>query len=94
MKKTELIAAIRAAAQVSGAEADTLLEELWAQLALALAREGRVTLPGLGTFVVRQRAARQQRHPRSGDLIQVPAHNTVLFRPAKALRAAIKEMHS
>lgn len=92
MKKADLVAAISAAAHLSHSEADTLFEELWAQISLALGRGENIAIPGLGTFVLRERAARQQRHPRTGATIQVAAQNTVGFRPAQALRTAVQEV--
>jgi DNA-binding protein HU-beta len=46
---------------------------------------------GLGTLKVVQRAARIARNPRTGAQVKVPAKRAVKFRPAKALKDALKE---
>lgn len=55
---------------------------------LVQARE--VRIPRVGTFVRRTRAARSITNPSTGERMQVPAHEQVSFRPAKALKAVIK----
>lgn len=47
-----------------------------------------VRVPGLGTFTVRERAARTGRNPRTGATIQIPASRSVGFKAAKSLKDA------
>lgn len=56
----------------------------------ALKKGDEVSITGLGIFSVKQRAARTARNPRTGDLIKVPAMRVPKFRPAKALKEAVK----
>lgn len=49
-----------------------------------------VSIAGLGIFSVRQRAARTARNPRTGESIQISAMKVPKFRPAKALKEAVK----
>lgn len=51
-----------------------------------LKEEGEAKLPGLGTFLVKERPARPGRNPQTGELIQIPAQKTVVFRAAPDLR--------
>ena len=45
-------------------------------------REGeRLTLTGLGTFSVQQKAARIGRNPRTGAAVKIPPRKAVKFRP-------------
>ena len=45
-------------------------------------REGeRLTLTGLGTFSVQQKAARVGRNPRTGAAVKIPPRKAVKFRP-------------
>lgn len=50
---------------------------------------GEVPLPGLGKLVVRDRAARRGRNPRTGAPIDIPAGWTVVFRPGKTLKDVV-----
>jgi DNA-binding protein HU-beta len=70
-----------AAQRVVGKVLETILEAL---------QEGRdVTLPGLGKFKVKQRAARQGRNPATGETMQVPAKKAVTFSVAGPLKKAV-----
>lgn len=51
-----------------------------------LFRDGRVMLPGIGSFEVREIAPRRGRNPATGEEIQIPATKTIRFRPAKAIK--------
>ena len=44
---------------------------------------------GFGTFVVRQRAERTGRNPRTGDEIRIAASSVPAFKPGKALKDAL-----
>ena len=47
-----------------------------------------VRVPGLGSFTVRERAARTGRNPQTGETIQIAASRSVGFKAAKNLKDA------
>jgi DNA-binding protein HU-beta len=49
-----------------------------------------VSIAGLGIFSAKMRAARSARNPRTGESVAVPAMRVPKFRPAKALKDAVK----
>jgi len=51
-----------------------------------LARDGRVSIAGLGIFDLKWHKARPGTNPQTGDPIVIPAHNRVHFKPAVNLR--------
>lgn len=55
-----------------------------------LIRDGQVRIHGFGTFRLSPTRARKGINPRTGERIDIPARNRVLFRPAKALRERIE----
>jgi DNA-binding protein HU-beta len=55
-----------------------------------LADGEKIRLPGLGTFSLRYVAACQWRNPRTGETIAIAAHRAVSFRPAGALKEAVR----
>ena len=59
-----------------------------AQLAYKHAKDT-FTLPGIGKLVLRNRAARIGRNPKTGETIQIQAKRVVKFRVAKAAKDAI-----
>ena len=48
-----------------------------------------VTVPGFGTFDVRERGARTGRNPRTGETIEIAASRVPAFRAGKTLRDAV-----
>jgi len=87
LTKTQLAAAIADKAGITKKQAKDILEHL-AELAYKHAKNG-FTLPGIGKLVVRNRAARIGRNPKTGEQIQIPAKRVVKFRVAKACKEAI-----
>jgi len=59
----------------------------------ALVRDGVVRIHGFGTFRLARMAPRRGVNPRTGETIDIPARNRVIFRPAKALRERIEPDH-
>lgn len=55
----------------------------------ALAKGEEIRMIGFGTFLVKTRAARQARNPRTGYVIQVPERKVVAFKPGKSFKDAV-----
>ena len=55
----------------------------------ALAKGETVTLIGFGNFLVRDRAARSGRNPRTGEVVQIPAVKVPAFKAIKGYRKQI-----
>ena len=87
LSKSQLAAAIAEKAAISKKQSVEILDHL-AQLAYKNAKDT-FTLPGIGKLVLRNRAARLGRNPKTGETIQIPAKRGVKFRVAKAAKDAI-----
>ena len=87
LSKSQLAAAIAEKAAISKKQAVEILDHI-AQLAYKNAKDT-FTLPGIGKLVLRNRAARLGRNPKTGETIQIPAKRVVKFRVAKAAKDAI-----
>jgi len=87
LSKSQLAAAIAEKAEIPKKKATEILEHL-ATLAYRHAKDT-FTLPGIGKLVLRDRAARLGRNPKTGETIQIPAKRVVKFRVAKAAKVAI-----
>ncbi|MGN0894734.1 MAG: HU family DNA-binding protein [Succinivibrio sp.] len=57
----------------------------------ALASGDSVTLVGFGSFVVRDRAARSGRNPRTGNVVQIPAVKVPAFKAGKPLKDVVNK---
>jgi len=93
MTRKELVERVREglSAELSAGQVAEVLERALAEIGAAIQRDGRVTLPGFGTFTVRVTGARLGRNPRTGEAIDLPAAATVAFKPAAELRAGLPD---
>ena len=87
ISKSQLAAAIAEKAEISKKQAVEILENI-ATLAYKHAKDT-FTLPGIGKLVLKNRAARMGRNPKTGETISIPAKRVVKFRVAKAAKDAI-----
>lgn len=90
MNKTELIAAVADKADISKADAGNAIDALLEVVSKALKKKDKVSLVGFGTFMVRERAARTGRNPKTGAPLKIKASKTPSFKAGKALKDAIK----
>ncbi len=85
MNKSELINAI-AAAGLSKKDAGIALDAAVTAVSEALAKGESVQLVGFGTFSVKERAAREGRNPRTGEIVRIAAAKFPAFKAGKALK--------
>jgi DNA-binding protein HU-beta len=85
MNKGELIAKI-AEAGLSKKDSETALNAAIAAIGDALAKGETVQLIGFGTFSVKERAAREGRNPRTGEVVKIKAAKAPAFKAGKALK--------
>ena len=85
--KSEIIAGLAEATEITKKQAAIILEEL-VKMAYKGAKD-KFTIPGLGKLVLVHRKARIGRNPATGATINIPAKKVVKFRIAKAAKEAI-----
>jgi len=90
MNKSELIVAMAEAADISKSAAGRALDGMTDVVADALKKGDTVTVIGFGTFLIKERAARSGRNPRTGEAIEIAASKTPTFKAGKALKDAVK----
>jgi len=76
--------------EVSKKHAEEVVDFVFDTIADTMKRGDEVSIAGFGSFVVKNRKARQARNPRTGEAISVPAMRVPKFRAAKALKEAVK----
>ena len=83
MRKIDLIESVHASGECgqSKAAAERAVNAVLGAILEGLAADGNVSLMGFGSLYVRRRPPVRCRNPRTGVLIDVPAANTVSFRP-------------
>ncbi|MBE0509355.1 MAG: HU family DNA-binding protein [Chromatiales bacterium] len=89
MNKSEMIDAIASGADISKAAAGRALDSMVDAITSALKNGDTVNLVGFGSFMVRERAARTGRNPRTGATIEIAAAKNPSFKAGKALKDAV-----
>ena len=89
MNKAELIEAVSTQAGLQKADATRAVDAVFETITSALKTGDSVALIGFGTFVVKGRAARAGRNPRTGETIEIAASNVPGFKAGKGLKDAV-----
>ena len=89
MNKQELISKIAEKAALSKKDAGAALAALTATITEELKAGEKISIFGLGTFEVRERAARTGKNPRTGETVTIEAKKVPAFKAAKALKDAV-----
>lgn len=89
MNKTDFIAAVAEKTGVSRRQADKSVTVMFDLIKEILENGDKLQIPGFGTFAVADRAAREGRNPRTGEVIQIQAAKVPAFRPSKVLKALV-----
>jgi|SRR6187455_2863623 DNA-binding protein HU-beta len=89
MNKKELVDAIAEKTDSSGAAAGRAVDALIEVISDTLKKGDSLTLPGFGSFEVRERAARTGRNPKTGEKLEIGASRVAAFKPGAALKAAV-----
>lgn len=89
MNKTELINAV-AQKGFAKKDADLAVKAVIDSITEALKNGEKVQLIGFGTFEVRERAEKEARNPRTGEVVKVAATKVPAFKAGQALKDAVK----
>ena len=79
-------------AHLTRAQAARALDALLQSIQSTLARGGRVTISGFGTFAVMHRKARTVRNPQSGRSMEIAARSRPRFAPGADLKTVIRTL--
>lgn len=89
MNKTDLVNAV-AEKGFTKKDADLAVKAVLDSITQALKDGEKVQLIGFGTFEVRERAEKEARNPRTGEMVKVPATKVPAFKAGQALKDAVK----
>lgn len=84
--KGDVINAIAESAGISKKEASAAFDAFVGYISDTCERGERCAIPGLGSFSVSERKAREGRNPRTKETINIPASKNVRFKAGKDLR--------
>ncbi len=90
MNKADIAEAVHGKLGGTKVAAEEIVDMVFDSITGSLKKGEEVSIAGFGIFTVRQRAARQARNPRTGEMVSVAATKVPKFRAGKALKEAVK----
>lgn len=90
MNKADIVTKVQDVLGGTKADADRAVETVIDCIVSGLKSGDEISIAGLGIFSAKARPARTGRNPRTGETITIAATRTPKFRPAKALKDAVK----
>ena len=91
MNKKELIEAVYAKGYITKKAAEFAVNATLDSIIEGLKKEGKVIIPGFGSFEVRSKTAREGRNPRTGEKIKIAAKRAPAFKPGKEMKEAVEK---
>lgn len=89
MNRRDLVQRTVERTELTPSQATAALNALLEGIGAGLERGETVRVTGLGTFSVHPHAARQIRHPRSGQICEIAAGRNVRYVPAKKVKGKL-----
>lgn len=90
MTKHDLIEEVaRLYPRYSRRDAEVIVNSVFDSMAEALHHGERIEIRGFGSFVVKQRQAREGRNPKTGRIVSVPAKRVPFFKVGKELKLRV-----
>jgi len=87
--KGDVINSIAEEAGISKKEAAAAFDAFVSYISGSCQRGERCSVPGLGSFSITARKAREGRNPRTNEKITIPASKNVRFKAGKELRESV-----
>ncbi len=90
MNKAEIAEVVHGKLGGTKVQADEIVDLVFDSITNSLKKGEEVSIAGFGIFLVKHRAARQARNPRTGAMVSVAAMKVPKFRAGKALKETVK----
>lgn len=89
LTKADIVDSVASNVRISKRQATEIVELILNEIRSALQRGDRVALTPFGSFVVRERKAREGRNPKTGAIINIPKRRVAAFVAGSALKSSI-----
>jgi DNA-binding protein HU-beta len=91
MNQAELIQQVADEAKLTKTQTQDAVRALLKTIMQVVADGSKVTLVGFGSFEPKVRSAREGRHPKTGDTVQIPAARVPSFSAGKTFREVVNK---
>lgn len=89
MKRWQVVAKVASETALPKTTAEAVVNGVFEAISETLANGNMVSIPGFGSFSVKDRAERVGRNPRTGESMVISARRVPVFKPSRALRDAV-----
>lgn len=90
MKKSDIAEMLHEKMGGTKKQAEEAVDMVFDAITSALKKGDKVAISDFGNFVVKHRAARKARNPRTGEMVDVPASVAPKFRASRVLKEAVQ----
>ena len=91
MNKSQLVESIAKKSGLTNKDSAAAVNAFLESVKESLSKGEAVTLIGFGSFLVRDRAARSGRNPRTGKVVDIPAVKVPAFKAGEPLKDAVNK---
>ena len=91
MTKKELVAALADTLNLTRSDAERTFDGVIDVIVSSIVEGEEVSIPGLGSFKITERAERTGRNPQTGEAITIAASKSVNFKASKQLKDAVNK---
>ena len=86
MKKSELVKNVVAETNLNKRAVELVIESIFNNIFDSVKKDGKFQLAGIGTFSLKERAARDGINPKTKEKIKIKASKSIGFKPAKKVK--------
>lgn len=90
MTKKDIVAKVAENCGITKKDATEFVNMTFDTIVAGIENEGKVSIPGIGTFERKQVEERPGRNPQTGETLVIPAHGTIKFKASKSLKDAVR----
>jgi DNA-binding protein HU-beta len=91
MNKRELISEVAGKTNMTVKQVGDIVDVVFESVAEGLKRGDSVKIGDFGTFLVKERGAREGRNPSTGETIKIPSRKAPGFKAAKGLKDKVND---
>jgi integration host factor subunit alpha len=91
MTKADIVDKVSDATGFTKKDSVELVDQVFETVKAALETSSTVKIPGFGNFVVKEKAERRGRNPRTGDEIVIESRKVLTFKPSEILKQRVNQ---
>ena len=91
MTKADIVNEVAAMTGLSKVEVEVVVEGIIVSISDSLKKGERVDLRGFGSFIVKQRAAREARNPATSEIVNLKERHIPAFKVSKILKEEVNK---